>query len=249
MKKYIFLFYFLLQSVFSFCQDTTFHKEEKKFLLEISGSGYYKFIFDNQYIKPTAYNYGDDFSKHQYERFNKFPTFGFSAGLLFTHRFGKQCGITTGLMYFLRRDVFENNEDTVIKYGNGSSMRDIHNVLKYDYSFNNIELPLMFQFSAMKFNFHTGFYFALISYKKAEYTYVVNQYSNTPQWITSEKTITGWEMPFKLFPTIQISYEVEIKKIKFSPFLAFYYAVKNQNDIYTQLGINFPIIKNNKSKK
>jgi hypothetical protein len=88
----------------------------------------------------------------------------------------------------------------------------------------------------------------LITYTKATYTYVINQLPQTPQWTTSNKTISGWEIPLKFFPTIQASYEVQLKKIKFSPYIAFYYAVKNQNDIYTQLGINFPIVKNQNQK-
>lgn len=233
---YIFLIIKFL-SLQVFAQNTM-----QKSFFSIQAGACYKTFLGSKYIEPTQYNYGDEFTEHQYERFKKTPTFGFNAGILFTYRFNNQCGITSGLLYFLRKDIFENNQDTVIKYGNGSSMRDIHNVLKYNYSYNNLELPLLFQYSVKKITLYIGCYFALITYKKATYTYVVNRYPSNPQWITSDKTISGFEKLFKLFPTFQVSYEIAIENIKLNPYLAFCYDIKNKKDFYTQIGINMPLV-------
>jgi hypothetical protein len=247
MKKAIYILFGVLFPLLNFGQVTN-PVDVKKMQFVIRAGAHYKTFLGNKYIEPTPYGYADEYSKHQYERFTKIPTWGFSTGLLVTYRLNEHWGLTSGLQYFLKKDVFENNQDTVIKYGNGSYIRDIHNTLKYDYTYHNIEVPLLFQYSAKKITFYAGCYFALITYKKATYTYVINQLPQTPQWTSSSKTISGWEIPLKFFPTIQASYEVQLKKIKFSPYIAFYYAVKNQNDIYTQLGINFPIVKNQNQK-
>lgn len=200
---------------------------------------YYKTFFGKKYIEPTLFQTGDDFKDHQYERYNKVSTVGFDAGWLITHRFNRHWGITSGAVFFLRRDIFENSQDTIIKYGNGSSMRDIHNVLKYNYSYNNIEIPIMVQYRIKKFRIYSGFYFSLISCKSANYTYVMNQYPSNVQWTTSDKKIVELVMPIKIYPTLQISYGIKTEKFEISPFMAFYYAIQNQNDLYFSIGMNF----------
>lgn len=208
---------------------------------------YYKNFLGDRYIEPqlSSSPYIVPFEDRQYDRFTKMPTFGFSAGILFTHIFKKKLGISTGVSIFLRKDVFENNADSVIKYGNPSSTRDIHNVLTYNYNYYNLEFPLMFQYSGKKVTFFAGCYMSLITYKKVNYTYVLYQHPNDPNWVTSNKIVSGFAMPFKIFPTLQVSYVKQIKKIKFSPYLALYYAYKNQNDFYIQIGISIPILKAN----
>ena len=244
MKSTIYILYCLLLPLKSLGQDSSHVAANRlQFLIQLGAT--YKIFLDNKHIETTPYNYGDEFATHQYERFNKVPTFGFSAGLLFTYNFNKRVGIASGLLYFLRKVIFETNQDTVIKYGNGSIMRDIHNVLKFEYSDNNIEIPIMVKYSAKKFTFYAGSYFSLITYKKATYIYVVNQYPSSPQWTTSNKTVYEFEMPLKIFPTFQASYEVQIKNLKINPYLAFYYAIKkNKNDFYLQTGVNLPLVKN-----
>ncbi len=233
---------FMIMTAYAFAQDTMQVNTKKKYF-SIQAGVYYKTFFNKIYIEPTPYNYGDEFSKHQYERFTVVPTFGYSIGLLFTYKFDKHLEFTSGLLYFLRKDVFEKNQDTAIKYGNGSAIRDINNVLKYDYSYNNFEIPILLQYCTKKITLYHGCNLSLISYKNAAYEYLINQYPNLPKWTTSNKTIAGWELPLKIFPTFQTSYEFQIKKIKFNPYAAIYYAVKDQNDFYIQLGINVPLLK------
>ena len=233
----------LLAHYLSFGQDTVGSVAHKNQFYVQTGICYKSFL-GSRYIEPKPINpsyYVKPFEKHQYDRFTKIPTIGFNAGMLFTHIFNKHWGITTGMIYFFKKDVFENNKDTVIKYGKSSSMRDIHNTLKYEYTYHNIEIPVMAQYSLKKFTFYTGCYFSLLSYKKSTYTYVINQFPLNPQWITSDKTISGLEMPLKIFPTIQASHQMQINNLKFNPYLAFYYALKKHRDCYIQFGVSFLI--------
>lgn len=246
MKRTIHILFCILLSLNLYGQDSS-PAAKNKIEISIRAGVYYKTFFDTKYIEPKPYNYEDKFTDHQYERFNKTPTVGFSAGMLFTYRFNPHWGISSGLVYFLRKDIFEKNQDTVIKYGNGSSLRDIHNVLEYNYSFNNLEVPLLFQYSAKKISLSTGCYFALLTYKKTTYTYVINQNPSNPQWGTADKAISGFEIPLKLFPTFQMSYEIAFKNVNLNPYLAFYYAINNQNDFYTQLGISLSLDKQNQN--
>jgi hypothetical protein len=245
MMKYICIAISLLLFFYPVFGQDTLRSVPQKSQLFVQAGIYYKTFLGKKYIEPTPKDVfkAEPFENHQYERFNKVPTSGFNIGLLFTYRFNKRLGITTGLSYFLRRDVFINNQDTVIKYFHlTGNLQNIRNVLKYDYFYNYIELPLMFQYSSKKFTLYAGSYFSIISYKHANYTYVINQFPNIPKWTTSDKTMAGWEMPLKVFPTIQASYEVQINKINFMPYAALFYALKNQDDLYVLVGINFPLI-------
>lgn len=238
MIRSIYILFCLLPMII-FGQDTL-HSVKKKtqFTFQIGVS--YKTFLSKKYIEPTPYNFGDEFKDHQYDRFTKVSTNGFSVGFLFTRNMNDRWSFETGLIYFLKKDIFENNRDTVIKYGNGFSMRDIHNVIKYDYSNNNMELPIVFRYTQKKLNFYCGAYIQLLTYKKVIYTYIINQYSN---WSVSEKTVEGFEMPLIIFPTLQVSYDSRIKNIALNPFAGFYYGITNQRSFYIQLGINFPLEK------
>jgi hypothetical protein len=237
-----FILTLLLMPLISFGQDTTL-VVANRYQFSIQAGGFYKTFLGSKYIEPSTYNYGDDFTKYQYERYNKIQTFGFSTGLLITFKLSKHWGLTTGLIYSRKKDVFEINQDTVIKYGSPINNRVIQNAIKYDYAYNNIEIPVMLEYPMKNLTFYAGCYFSLLTYKKTEYTYVVFQYSNNPQWIIANKTIEGFELPFKLFPTIQASYDLKIKNRNINPYFALYYALANQNDLYLQFGINIPLIK------
>lgn len=275
MMKHIYtILSLLLLQYLSFGQDTAkLIVPKNQFYLQ---TGFcYKNFLGSKYIAPipTNYPYYEPFEKHQYDRFTKIPTIGFSAGILFTHNYNKRWGITTGLLYFLRKDVFQNNQDAVIKYGNISTAnyRNIHNTIEYNYSNNNIEIPIMLKYSINKLDISFGAYIPIVSYKIVAYTYVFNQNPHTYpiRWAVANKTVSGFDIPIKfqkngkvwqlhntgkgysgydillkIFPTIQVSYETKIRNIKFKPYLALYYALFNQNDIYAQLGINFPLAVN-----
>ncbi len=218
-----------------------FQSNQSKNQFSIQVGGYYKTFLGGKYIEPKVYKNENDFRDHQYEGFDKFSTTGLSAGFLFSFRFHNRLGITTGLIYFLRKELFSKNQNDLINSGSASSMRDIRNVFKYDYSLNNIEFPIMVQHTLRRFTFYAGSYFAVLTYKIAKYDYIVYNYLNNPPWTTADKEINGFELLLKLFPTIQIGYEVKILNNKMYPYLAFYYAIKNKSDLYIQLGINSPL--------
>ena len=221
-------------------QDTVVISTNRSYISIQAGISYKTFLGD-KYIVPAKGEHDDEFEDHQYEGFNKIPTVGFNIGLLFTYPFNNRCGIVSGLSYSLRKDVFERSQDSAIKYGDGSDMRNIHNIYKYEYVFNNLEIPILFQFSQNKYNFYVGSYISLIAYKKANYKYIVDQYPNSIRWATSEKTIFDLEIPLKIFPTLQMSHEIRLSDITLHPYFAIYYAILNQNDLYFQFGFNLPL--------
>ena len=242
MTKAIYLFACLLTPLLNFGQDTL-RQITKKSKISIQGGVYYKSFLGDKYIKPSQFNLGDEFKDHQYERFSVVPKFGFSIGILNSYRIIEQWGITSGILYFSRKDLYENNQDTIIKYGNRSSIRNINNILKYDYSFNNIELPILVYYSNRKINFYAGVQLAVLTYKKAIYTYVINQFPQNPQWKTSNKTIEGFEIPLIVSPTLQIAYNTLIMCIEANPFIGLYYSINIEKSFYMQLGINLPLRK------
>lgn len=226
-------------------------KADNKSQLILQAGIHYKNFIDDKYIEPTQYNYGDEIDEHQYERFTKIPTFGYSIGLLFTCKLDKRVNLVTGLQYFLRRSVFENNRDTIIKYHTGTNLKNISNVFEYDYSYNNIEIPILFTWSYNKLSLYAGFNLSLISYKKGFYNYIVNQYpyqnsTTTPYWTNESKTLYGFETHIKIFPTVQASYQFQFGNFEVNPFIGFYYALEQHNDFYIQLGVNLPLSINKK---
>ncbi len=215
--------------------------DHNKYEFLIQTGVFYKTFFSNKYIEPLTSNKGNNFKAHQYERFNKTDTWGYNAGLNYSFTSTKYWGISVGMHYFLRKDIFKNSIDTVIKYGNGSNIRDIHNIIEYNYSYNNIELSLLLKYTIEKFTVSTGCNLSLLSYQKAQYTYVVYQYNNAKQWDTDNKTIFGLVRPLKIFPTIQTSYKINFDEFKLYPYIALYYALNNYNSIFIQSGINIAI--------
>jgi hypothetical protein len=241
MKVKLIIYALIALPMISFTQDTLNMKRKKSFFSIQVGVSYKTFL-SNKYIDATPYNLGDDFASHQYERFNKIPTMGFNLGWLFTYQFNAHIGVTSGLVYSLKKDKFEANQDTIIKYASRTDMNNIHNVYHYNYSFNNIELPVIFQYSLNKFIFYGGFNIVLITYKKGKYSYVFTEDTYVNIWDTSSKTISGFETSFKFYPTVQAAYKTKINNLRLEPYIAIYYALKSQNNLYIQIGLNFPII-------
>ena len=70
-----------------------------------------------------------------------------------------------------------------------------------------------------------GVHLSVFAYKKAAYTYVINQDPSEPNWTTSEKTVSGFEIPLKVFPTLQAGYQVNVGNMELNPFLALSYEI------------------------
>jgi len=138
-----------------------------------------------------------------------------------------------------------SNQDTIIKYAASPTIiNNIENTFYYNYSYNNLEIPIMFTYQQNKLKFYGGCYVSLITYKIGKYSYMVKEDNYNGGWFTSEKTLSGFEKSFSIYPSLQVSYSIDIKRNKIEPYIAFYYAIKNQDDLYIQIGINVPLDKN-----
>lgn len=238
----------LLLPLMGFGQDTIPPVAKKtQFFIQIGAS--YKTFADKKFVEPTTNyykNYRDEFYDHQYERFDKIPTFGFNAGFRFAYKFDNHWGITSGIQYVLRKDQYEIDRDSVST--NAESVRvncrDIHNVIKYDYTFHNLEIPVMLQYSFNKFTLNGGASISLLTYKKATYTYLIIQnpayddYWGTPD---KDKTVNSLESTLLIYPTLQMSYEMQINKLRVNPYFALSYEASKQHSLYLQLGLVFPL--------
>jgi hypothetical protein len=248
----------------SFGQDTTKKIAKNPYQFAFKAGGYYENFWRNRYINPTLYSPDENFQAHQYDRFSKIPTGGYHAGFLITHEIIKNNWyLTSGLLFCYRKNILEINQDSAVKYG---SFCDIK---KYDYSYNNIEIPIMILYKTKQINLYLGVNLPILSFYKANYTYVDIQ-----PWNSYQKTIKGFCIPVcgipSLFPsydiqwspwevtktpaspkvnydmplilaTFQISYDVKIKNISFSPFLGI--DIGTKKIFYLQGGIIVPINK------
>jgi hypothetical protein len=138
-----------------------------------------------------------------------------------------------GLVYYLRKDVYKGDYDTVMKHHTPTS---IHNIIKYDYSLHNIEIPVLFSYKLKKFNLSLGVNLALLTFDRARYSYIPDPNINNG---VDSKTLTGMEFPKKIFPTALVSYDLKIRNLAFSPFLGIEFGSKNA--FYLQGGIIFPL--------
>jgi len=239
MKKTLIILCLFMLSFAAYCQDTIKKNTDyPKFQISVQAAGFYKYFFNNRYIEPTTYKTGDKFEDHQYERFTKIPTGGFKTGLLINIKFANHWYFSSGLLFCFRKDVFENNIDTVTQYYS-SPIRNIHSTVKYDYTYNNFELPVMVLFKWKRLNFYAGAYVPVLCFKNATYTYVINQYPASPPYITSKKTIKSIELPLKIYPSFQMSYAFKINKNSIEPYVGLDFGAKRS--FYIQGGIIFSV--------
>jgi hypothetical protein len=248
--KSILISFALLIPMMGFGQDSITPVAKKAhFSIQIGAS--YKTFTDKKFVEPIIdfYNHYNvvEFYDHQYEKYNKIPTFGLNAGFLFAYSFDNHWGIASGIQYAFRNDQYEINRDSVYHF-NAESMRvncrDIHNVLKFDYYFHNLEIPLMIQYSFNKFTFNGGASISLLTYKKATYTYLVlqnpgcNVYWDAPG---EKKTVNSLESTLLIYPTVQISYEMKFGKLRTNPYFALSCEASKQHSLYLRLGMIFPL--------
>ena len=209
-------------------------KAENTFSLKFGGS--YKTFVGSTYVERTG-----DTKNPQYEGFTKIPTSGFQIGVLWNHLLHENFYLSLGLAYFLRTDIYQGNCDTVLKYGTPTS---IHDILKYEYYYNNIELPILLSYNLKKVNFHIGVNIAFLTFYKAVYTYIPD-----PDIINdmADKTIKNFELAKDIFPTFQISYNAKYKRYSFKPFFGI--DIGRSSSVYLQLGLIVPINDNPEKNK
>jgi hypothetical protein len=221
MKRAIFIFILSLLIVqVSHCQDSLSGKGKLWDASAFAGAGF-KGYFGSAYIKPTVKSSDDPFQAHIYDGFTRKPSFFFDAGILFSLRLSGHFHLASGISYALRKSIYENSMDSVKDDFTVTTMENINNVIKFNYSFNNIEIPLFLEYSVMNTTVFAGFRASLFSFQSADYSYLIAQDPFNPNWTTSGKKICEFEMPLKFYPSVQISYRVRIGKISFDPFVAF----------------------------
>lgn len=211
----------------------------KKIVLSVRAGGYYKLFLGKRYIEPTAYNGSGEFIEHQYDRFTKIPTWGFQTGVMLTYKMKGNWHITSGLEFCNRRIIYKNSTDSVIKYGNSSRIRNIYNVVNYEYNYYNIELSVMISYKYKKIHFSTGVYIPLVTFNNTEYTYVINQFPQDPHWGSAQKCINSIEFKFMIFPSLQVFYDFIVRSFSFSPYFELNFGEKKS--IYFRCGVIFPL--------
>ncbi len=220
MRKLFLIMSIILATYVSYGQDTIRAKaHHSKYQFSFLVGGFYKSFFGNRYIKPTTFELGDSFEQHQYERSIQTPTGGFKFGALVDIRMAKHWYFTTGMLFCYRKDIFEYNSDTVKKYNNISYTRNIHNVLTYNYAYTNLEIPLMILLKLKRISLYVGANIPILSYKVANYSYIIRQSYYPISYGTSEKTVKNLEVPFKIYPTWLLSYSFTLPKHTLEPFI------------------------------
>ncbi len=211
-----------------------------KFQVSIQAGGMYKSFFGNRYIDPAE---SITVADHKYDKYYKMPTIGYKAGILINIKIIKNLYVTSGTFFCFRKDVYENNLDTINKYGLSKGTGyilgtgHIYNIIKYDYSSYDIELPIMLLFRWKRLNIYAGAYFPMLIYRKAIYTY---NYRTAQIPLGADcKKFNEYEPPIKVYPSFHISYAFRIKKQTLEPYLGMDFGAKKS--FYLQGGIIFSV--------
>lgn len=220
--------------------------DKVSFQLQLTGA--YKTCFGNNYIEPTDEDSNHEFGSSWYHRFNIKPSSRFSLGALVSFNFNENWALNTGVLYAVRNEILETSRATVLTYGNFSVFTDLNNIstiLKYDYVYHNLEIPLFVEYNLNKLHFYLGVTIPVLTYKEAKYLYLKEaSYISA----TEEKQFNGWEIPVMVLPTIQVAHTIQINSLALKPFVGFGYGVRGQEAFHFQLGVNLPLETGRKSK-
>ena len=201
-----------------FSQDTIKISGRKcQFSFEIGAS--YKGYVKSRYISPGSYKTANPYMDNQFDRFTRMPAYTINGGVLLSLRLSNHWNFSTGLMYYLRKNIYRIDIDSVIKYNGPQSFPYITGVFKYNYFYNNVEIPLMFGYKFRKFTFSFGFNTSVLSYRKAIYSYVIKVGSYPLSWETTKKTVKEFDNAITMYPSIRISYEIKISGYPMNFFL------------------------------
>jgi hypothetical protein len=241
MKIIILIVLIINLTLISYCQELqSVNNPELKIAFSIKAGFIYKNYFGNRYIEHPVNN-SNQWKKHQFDGFTKIPSAGFQGGGLMNCRIVKQFYFTTGILFSFRKDIYEGDHDTILKYGRVASS---HYIEKYDYSYYNLEIPVLLLYRLKKADIFVGIDLPLLSFRTAKYTYIPE-----PDNDLTGKKVNELELFKTIFPTIQMSYQCEVGKVLFKPFLGIEFGIKKSFSV--QGGIIFPVQKylHHKSKK
>ena len=114
------------------------------------------------------------------------------------------------------------------------------NITRYDYSPNNIDMPLYLGYKINRIEFEIGVNISILKFTNTSETYSngsilsQNAIGNTNQ---SDYTI--------VYPMLRIGYSLMVKRITIIPYVAITFYSQDQNDYYLEAGIKIPFIKLN----
>lgn len=219
MKKILCLTCFILllySSVFS--QNL---EPQRNFQISLKSCLQYKTFFTSEYIESTNDD-PSDIIAHQYDRFTKKPTFGFQTGVQINRKIFKNLSIGSGLLVSIRRDLYEGDIDSVLRYHTPTS---IHDIIKYDYDFCTLGLPLLVIYKIQRFELSVGVNIEFVSFKKARFTYL----SAPDKIVYSANYFTSF------LPVFQINYLIPINKISIGPLLEM--EIGKDKSLYLSTGI------------
>lgn len=230
-EKSCILFLAFLISFPSFSQDTIKNSGKKcQFSFEIGAA--YKGFVKSRYIRPGSYKTGNPYMDDQFDRFTRMPAYAIDGGVLLSVRLSSHWNFSTGLMYYLRKDIYRKNIDSVISNNYLMSFPYITGVFKYNYFYNNIEIPFMFGYKFEKLTFSFGFNTSVLSYRKAIYSYVIKAGSYPLSWETMKKTVKDFDNAITIYPNIRISYEKRISGLSLNFFLGLEISEIRWTDFY-----------------
>lgn len=231
------IFVFLIGSN-GYGQETSFVRGNAKNIQFNTKIGLtYQGFIGGSYIKREKDNrepYNPE--KDQYDGFTKKATLGFQVGIIADFRIHKNLHLSTGFLFAQRKSIFEGDRDSVLTYGTPTS---IHDIVKYEYQYNNIEFPILFTLKLKKLGLHAGVNLILVSFYKSIYSYIPNPHTLNDK---TEKTLGSIELSNTIYPTLQMSYNLKVKKIAVNPFLGI--DIGKNKSLYFQGGIMIPITYN-----
>jgi hypothetical protein len=218
-------------------QDSTVVSDGRKYTLSyVAGIGFGDYLGDNC-IEPTfPVTLYYDFMTHQYERFTKKPSYCLKGGALISRRISNRFILSGGLFYYLRRVIMDADYDTIRKYNaiDSYTPHHIRNVVKYEFSYHNLELPFLIQYKKDKLAIYTGVYFPLVSYRHATFTYLAKPKTYGSEE-TIQKTVNRFELPLTIYPMLKLSYDFKINNMSVSPFVELNFGL--HKEVYFLTGI------------
>jgi hypothetical protein len=157
---------------------------------------------------------------HQYERFTKKPSYCLKGGALISRIISNRFILSGGLFYYLRRVIMEADYDVIRAYNavaDPYTPYHIRNVVKYEFSYHNLELPFLIQYKKDNLALFTGVYFPVVAYRNATFTYLAKPEAYGSEE-TIQKTVNRFELPLTVYPMLKLSYDLKIKNLPLSPF-------------------------------
>jgi hypothetical protein len=228
MKGVFVLLFIIILPLTLFCQTQgNEFRFVKRLQVSIKSGIIYQDYFGSRYIKLNAYPQGNKYYK--LNGFTKKPSLGFQSGLLVKFKFAHHFFISTGVLYVLREDIYQGDYDYISIHGSPMSG---HKIVKYEYSYNTMEVPLYFGYYINKLNFSIGASYPFLIHSTAKYTYIPDPYLTA-----TERTITGYVEPSRIYPILTASYDFPVGRFLVSPNIEFKFG--EMKSYYFQLGVIF----------